>query len=219
MTTKRVPMEQRRAGILLAARKAYARKGFFGTRAKDLAAACGMSEGLLFKCFSSKSDLEGAVLAELVRNLRAARPVPQSKVAPLRGLREISARLLNLVRRYPSLIRLMLFATLEERREGPVLFRELLIEPVNDLSSLFRVWIRGKRIKKSVDVRRAAWAYACMLLQGAILDQVFGFPGITGHTNLLSLDCLNILQKESIRGARAAPLRQRLVPRRAVGFP
>lgn len=54
----------RRALILAAAKRCFARTGFAGTTTKSIAAAASISEGLLFKHFPTKSALYAAILAE-----------------------------------------------------------------------------------------------------------------------------------------------------------
>jgi AcrR family transcriptional regulator len=54
----------RRQLILSAAKRCFARHGFAGTTTKSVAAAASISEGLLFKHFTSKSALYAEILAE-----------------------------------------------------------------------------------------------------------------------------------------------------------
>ena len=54
----------RRQLILGAAKRCFARNGFAGTTTKSVAAAAAISEGLLFKHFSSKAALYAEILAE-----------------------------------------------------------------------------------------------------------------------------------------------------------
>lgn len=72
--------ERRREAIVTAARRVFIEKGFHGTTTRELAAAAGVSEALLFKHFPSKEALyraiqmscfkdEGARVTEWVRSL------------------------------------------------------------------------------------------------------------------------------------------------------
>src|SRR5262249_12980345 len=58
----RMPGEDRRRQLLQAAIASFARKGFGGTKTKDIAAAAGVSEAILFRHFASKEDLYHAIL-------------------------------------------------------------------------------------------------------------------------------------------------------------
>jgi AcrR family transcriptional regulator len=58
----RLSSEDRRRQLLEHAVELFARHGFSGTRTKDIAAACGVSEGILFRHFATKEDLYHAIL-------------------------------------------------------------------------------------------------------------------------------------------------------------
>jgi len=60
----RLSSEARRETILAAAKGCFAQHGFAGTTTKSVAAAAGISEGLLFKHFPTKSALYAAILDE-----------------------------------------------------------------------------------------------------------------------------------------------------------
>ena len=60
----RMTSDLRRRQILEAAKGCFARHGFAGTTTKSLAAAAGISEGLLFKHFATKATLYAEILAE-----------------------------------------------------------------------------------------------------------------------------------------------------------
>ena len=59
-TTKRMTAEQRRAQIIEAAITLFGRHGFKGATTRALAEALGVSEGTIFKHFSTKGDLYAA---------------------------------------------------------------------------------------------------------------------------------------------------------------
>lgn len=60
----RLSAEARRAQILDEAKRCFARHGFAGTTTKSVAAAAGVSEGLLFRHFPTKAALYDAILSE-----------------------------------------------------------------------------------------------------------------------------------------------------------
>src|SRR6202162_5779611 len=59
--TAKLSGEERRAAILKAVRQVFAEKGFDGTTTRELAAAAGVSEALLFKHFPNKEALFSAM--------------------------------------------------------------------------------------------------------------------------------------------------------------
>jgi AcrR family transcriptional regulator len=60
--SKRLSGEERRAEIIGTARRLFAEKGFHATTTRELAAAAGVSEALLFKHFPSKEALYAAMM-------------------------------------------------------------------------------------------------------------------------------------------------------------
>ena len=61
---KRMSADARRLEIIKAARRAFAKHGFYGTTTKALAREAGVSEALLFKHFSTKDDIYNAMLED-----------------------------------------------------------------------------------------------------------------------------------------------------------
>src|SRR5262245_61400896 len=79
---------ERRAQILDAAAQVFAYKGLAGTRTADIAAACKMSEGLLFHYFVSKEDIFAAVVEVALQAAgNPAQAVLQEPGSPLEKLR------------------------------------------------------------------------------------------------------------------------------------
>jgi TetR/AcrR family transcriptional regulator, transcriptional repressor of aconitase len=62
MSNKRLPAFDRRAAIIEAVRPLVARKGLSGTSTKEMAAAAGVSEALIFRHFPSKQALYDAIV-------------------------------------------------------------------------------------------------------------------------------------------------------------
>src|SRR5438105_15348365 len=58
----RMHADDRHRQLLRAAIDSFARNGFGGTKTKDIAAAAGVSEAILFRHFATKEDLYHAIL-------------------------------------------------------------------------------------------------------------------------------------------------------------
>jgi AcrR family transcriptional regulator len=67
MKTQKLDQRQRRQAILEAVVPVFAAKGFYGVRTRELAAAAGVSEALLYRHFPSKEDLYAALLDHVRR--------------------------------------------------------------------------------------------------------------------------------------------------------
>jgi AcrR family transcriptional regulator len=108
--------DDRKSGILEAARDAFCRKGYEGTAVSEIAARLGVVEGTVFKYFSTKRELLLKVLerwydemfGDYARDLAGVRD-------PRERLRLLVWRHLRSVRDNPQLCRLMF----REVRSGP----------------------------------------------------------------------------------------------------
>ena len=98
-TKKEVVSEFRRAGILKAARKVFARHGYDGATMDDVAEACSIAKGTLYLYFKSKRQIYLGVLKEDLHSLReaTAQAIAQASAAaePNSRLHHRSVRLLR----------------------------------------------------------------------------------------------------------------------------
>ena len=108
----------RRKQLLRVAIETFARNGFSGTKTKDIAAAAGVSEAILFRHFATKEDLYHAILDE--KEDEAAASHDCQRLREFMNQRDDNAvfRLIgeNVIRAFrddPAFQRLILFATLE----------------------------------------------------------------------------------------------------------
>jgi AcrR family transcriptional regulator len=76
---RRLRPEERRAEILASSKQVFLRSGLAGTRVRDLAAAAGVNEALLYHYYSSKEELFDAAIAQ---PLEAAVAATTSKAVP-----------------------------------------------------------------------------------------------------------------------------------------
>jgi AcrR family transcriptional regulator len=85
-------LEQRRQQILDAARRCFARQGFYETTMQDVFAESGLSAGAVYRYFKTKDDLIQAISASTLGQLGA---VIEDALAedPLPGLDEIAGRI------------------------------------------------------------------------------------------------------------------------------
>jgi AcrR family transcriptional regulator len=110
---KHLPAAERRKRIVRGAMEAFAKSGFKGTRSRDLAAAAGVSEALIFKHFPNKRAIQKAIIEERIRQTGEFLS-PELKKAPLEeALPAMAARILQVSERDPHFMRLLYFAGLE----------------------------------------------------------------------------------------------------------
>jgi len=114
----RMPSEDRRRQLLQVAIDSFAQNGFSGTKTKDIAAAAGVSEAILFRHFASKEDLYHAILDEKEAAMGGGRWFEEmnelSERRDDRGLlRHIACQIIRSFREDPAFHRLLLYASLE----------------------------------------------------------------------------------------------------------
>ncbi len=118
ITTPRMPGEDRRRQLLRVAVENFARHGFSGTKTKEIAAAAGVSEAILFRHFSTKEDLYHAILDEKEAAMGADRWFSEANEFAERrddrGLfQHIAQQIIHSFRDDASFHRLLLYASLE----------------------------------------------------------------------------------------------------------
>ena len=110
--------EDRREQLLRSAIDTFARQGFAGTKTRDIAAAAGVSEAILFRHFSTKEELYHAILDMKGSAADAAKLAREmQKFADQKDDRGLFCHFGNAVlgsfRRDPAFQRLMTYASLE----------------------------------------------------------------------------------------------------------
>jgi TetR/AcrR family transcriptional regulator len=143
----RMPGEDRRKQLLRVAVESFARNGFSGTKTKDIAAAAGVSEAILFRHFASKEDLYHAILDEKEATMGGERWfVEMNELAERRDdrglLQHVARQLIRSFREDAAFHRLLLYASLEGHLLAD-LFHERFGLPMGDFLSRY-VTLRQK---------------------------------------------------------------------------
>jgi len=110
--------EERKRQILRSAIESFAQKGFSGTKTRDIAAAAGVSEAILFRHFATKEDLYHAILD--IKETREGTSQRMQELEALAARRDDAALLSELAQQTlrsfkndPAFHRLLLYAGLE----------------------------------------------------------------------------------------------------------
>jgi TetR/AcrR family transcriptional regulator len=117
---KHVPHEQRRRQILDVAAELFSQRGFAGTTTRQIAAAVGTSETVLFRHFPTKESLYAAILEHRVSSAEVEHWLADLRTIAERGDDEalfaaVVKAVLRSHRENATYHRLMLFAALEDR--------------------------------------------------------------------------------------------------------
>lgn len=127
----RLRLAQRRQSLIDAARRVFAEHGFRGATTRQIAAAAGVTEALIFQHFPHKDALYAAILDD-----RGTEPSSEQWFAELDAhrasgnavevVRTLYRGLIDLHEQDPDLIRLMAFSALEDHPLAPHLHRRAL---------------------------------------------------------------------------------------------
>ena len=113
----RMSSDERRTAILQAACRIFAEKGFRGTTTRELAAAVGVTEPVLYEHFRTKRDLYSAIIGEKAKEGLATMQALEDRFANSDDDRQFFNVLgLAIVRWYtedPTFVRLLLYSSLE----------------------------------------------------------------------------------------------------------
>lgn len=118
LVRRRLSSEDRRSQLIAIAIEMFSRHGFSGTRTRDIAAACGVSEGILFRHFATKEDLYRAILEshaneagshEWMRSIKRLAADRDDRGV----IHELASHILKSFRENAAFHRLMLYAWLE----------------------------------------------------------------------------------------------------------
>jgi AcrR family transcriptional regulator len=141
LPSSRMPSEDRRRQLLRVAVENFAQNGFSGTKTKDIAAAAGVSEAILFRHFASKEDLYHAILDEKEATMGGERWfVEMNELADRRDDRgvfqHVARQVIRSFREDAAFHRLLLYASLEGHLLAD-LFHERFGLPIGDFLSRY----------------------------------------------------------------------------------
>lgn len=167
---------QRKAAIVDAAIDLFAKSGFRGTTTRELAAAVGVSEPVLYRHFTTKRALYDAILEAKTKETPADAEMELQKLSQTGDNRALFRRLAGLLLDWylkdPRHARLLMFSALEEH-ELSRLFYERQV-------ACFYDWITGhleREMKKGVfrpmNPLLAARSFAGMLVHQGMVYAIY----------------------------------------------
>jgi TetR/AcrR family transcriptional regulator len=174
----------RRKQLLRAAIETFSRKGFGGTKTKDIAAAAGVSEAILFRHFATKEDLYNAILDEQEVHLSAEDDCQvidamMQKRDDAGVLRAMGAHIVGLFRDDPAFHRLIMFASLEGHVMA-TLFRERIAARRGEFLKRYILQRQKDGVFRKLDTAVIQLAVISLFVHYAMGRYVFGFKG-PGH--------------------------------------
>jgi TetR/AcrR family transcriptional regulator len=187
--TPRLPASDRRLQLLETALDFFSRKGFSGTTTKEIAAAAGVTEAIIFRHFATKQDLYNAVLGHYHQSGQLSECIAQWKSCMDRNddeglIRAMMERIIQGFRSDLRVHRVLLFAALEGH-EAALEYNRQFSLPILDL-----LWQYVARRQSEGALRGSepgviiAAAYG-MAAQYATMTQMFGFKTRTTDRQMI----------------------------------
>lgn len=175
----RMSGSDRRNQLVEAALEVFARKGFEGTTTKEVAAAAGVTEAIIFRHFPSKQALYTAVLDHHVESsevqdwlIEIKRWMDQNNDEEV--LRSIARAILQSYRKDTRYERVLLFAALEGHELGLAHNRQI-VAPIFELLRDYFERRRREGALAELPPRAIIGAIAGMTKNHAMMTQMFGY--------------------------------------------
>ncbi|MBB6730156.1 TetR/AcrR family transcriptional regulator [Cohnella zeiphila] len=174
--------DERSTQIKQAALKVFARHGFIRTKTSMIAAAAGISEGLIYRYFESKDVLYTAIVRELMED--AASEIDDSRAlpgTPYEQIKELTRNMLDADNQFAFMLILKARKTNELPSEVARIFEQYSADTM--IERLLPIFVKGQEIGQFApgDPRQLLCWYMSVV-NSLILqeqgDEEYGFPDI-----------------------------------------
>ncbi len=172
---ERLSAEKRRQQIVDAAVELFSRKGFRGTRTREIAEAAGISEAMIYRHFATKRELYSAIIEtkSATEELLASAATAAQGKDDAGVLRAVGLKMIEQTVRDPSLMRLLLFSALEGHELSEIFFESRVKRLHQFLSSYIRKRIKEGRFR-SMDALVVARGFIGMIVHYLLIHELFG---------------------------------------------
>ncbi|MBI2486648.1 MAG: TetR/AcrR family transcriptional regulator [Deltaproteobacteria bacterium] len=162
--------------LLETAIKLFSEKGFNGTTTKEIAEEAGVNEALIFRYFSTKRDLYGAIIEKKIEE-EPGIEVPIEMFKKTRNdwliFRSIALRMFDCVEKDPTFMRLLYFSALEGHELSDMFF-DTYVEYINMLLSDYIEQRISEKAFKEINPFIASRAFMGMVINYIIVQELFG---------------------------------------------
>ena len=164
LTSRQQQAKATRQKIIDTALELFARQGFDGTATRQIAREAGITEGLIFYYFPTKTDLLNAILkhqsfvGEIRSLLNNVEEQPVTEV-----LRKLADGWLRTLRRETA-ITLVLFSTAQTNAKVDLVLRRLINEGVSQLAEFFAARIQANELRNDLPTKSSAMIYFSSLI-------------------------------------------------------
>jgi len=183
----RMSAEQRKAAIIETAVRLFAEKGFRGTTTRELAAAVGVSEPVLYQHFATKRGLYKAIIEAICANDERDEALEKARAAG--DDYTFFARLAELILQWhdeqPQILRLLLFSALEGH-ELKDLFVERQVVVHYEILAEYIKRRQADGAFRQTDAYLAARAFTGMVSHQGVAKNVLGLRDLKGDSKQIA---------------------------------
>jgi len=161
--------------ILETAIRLFSERGFNGTTTKEIAEEAGVNEALIFRYFSTKRELYGAIIERKIEEPGIEVPIETYKETKDDWLifRSIALRMFDCVEKDPTFMRLLYFSALEGHELSDMFF-DTYVEYLNMLLSDYIEERISEGAFKKLNPLLAARAFMGMVINHIVKQELFG---------------------------------------------
>jgi AcrR family transcriptional regulator len=172
----RFTAEDRRLQILESAMELFGRQGYQGTTTRQIAEAAGVNEAIIFRHFPTKEDLYWEVLDRKIRDEQGRATIAkrlESGGTQREVFLAIGRDFLERRKKDPSVMRMLLFTSLENHKLSSRFFHTHISDIYEMLADYIRVEIEAGRFRE-VDPLLAARGFLGMFVYHFMVQELFG---------------------------------------------
>lgn len=172
VTKQRLSGPERRTQTLERVSRAFAAKGFVGTTSADLAAAAGVSQGMLYKLFGSKRALYQAMIEHKLAHAGWGDFPVEADASEEEFFRRMAQAIFSKVEADPDFVRLLLFSDLQGSEFAELFHEALGGAVVAAVGDYLRQGVASGQVR-ALDPDVTGVAFLCMTWQYAVGTKVF----------------------------------------------
>lgn len=175
--------DERKAQIVAAATCLFARGGFAGTTSAALAKACGVSEALIYKLFTSKKGLYEAIIAHKLTTFPPLEVDPETLETEEQVLTRLAERIFAQVSADPDFVRLLYYCELQESAVARLFQEARGPGALDSLAGYLRRQAGRGVLRSDLDPRLVAANFFCLTWQSAVSLKVFQRDAVYPHVS------------------------------------
>jgi TetR/AcrR family transcriptional regulator len=215
-TPSRLPAEERRKQLIEVAIDLFSRRGFSGTTTKEIAAAAGVTEAIIFRHFATKQQLYTAII-----DYRLQSPETLDSMAGLQDSMErnddegffrlITSKLIEGARRDPKFERVLLYAALEGH-ELAAMFHQQFAIPVMSVIHNYISLRQAQGAMREMNPGAILFAVAGMAKQYALHQYMCGYKD-AGFSDEEAVEAFTRILMDGLRVQPSVPASNPTTPR------